>query len=194
MEGASPAFATWPPPPSQKAKNQCHFFQMPHISPPPPAMPLPGLPGVSDSSLFGGLNLCLIGWALLACPPFLRPTYWETVIVTLCAIFGVLYVLTLTNAVVSGSIPETAGFSSLEGVVELFKVPKAVFSGWVHYVCHDLLVGLWLAKDSEARGIPHLLFASVVLPIALLAGPAGVVIHLFISLAWPKASTKSKRN
>lgn len=54
-------------------------------------MPVPGLPGVSDDRLFQVLNLCLVGWFLLALPPGWRPRFWEQAIFALCGFFGTLY-------------------------------------------------------------------------------------------------------
>jgi hypothetical protein len=128
-----------------------HFFQYRTQISAPRDMPIPGLPGVTDFTLFGGLNVCVVGWALLACPPSWRPKRWKAVVLGLCFVFGVLYVVTLANALVTGLVPEQAGFGTLDGVTELFKVREVVFSGWTHFVCHDLLVGVWVAEDSQKR-------------------------------------------
>jgi hypothetical protein len=51
-------------------------------------------------------------------------------------------VATFVAAVTGGTaMPEGGGFDSLEGVMRLFTSRAAVFSGWVHYVCFDLLAG-----------------------------------------------------
>jgi hypothetical protein len=155
-------------------------------------MPIPGLPGVTDFTLFGGLNVCVVGWALLACPPSWRPKRWKAVVLGLCFVFGVLYVVTLANALVTGLVPEQAGFGTLDGVTELFKVREVVFSGWTHFVCHDLLVGVWVAEDSQKRGVPHIAFATVTLPLLCLAGPAGVVAHLTLAQALSAIGGKRK--
>jgi hypothetical protein len=144
-------------------------------------MPVPGLSGVSDDRLFQVLNLCLVGWFLLALPPGWRPRLWEQAILALCGFFGALYTLTLLDAVRRGAVPANAGFDSLDGVVALFSSRPVVFSGWTHYVCHDLLAGLFAAKDAQRRGIPHVLFAGLVLPLLLLAGPAGLAAHLVVA-------------
>ena len=100
--------------------------------------------------------------------PGWRPRLWEQAILALCGFFGALYTLTLLDAVRRGAVPANAGFDSLDGVVALFSSRPVVFSGWTHYVCHDLLAGLFAAKDTQRRGIPHVLFAGLVLPLLLL--------------------------
>ena len=158
-------------------------------------MPLPGLPGVSDDRLFQVLNLCLVGWFLLALPPGWRPRLWEQAILALCGFFGTLYALTLLHAVATGAVPANAGFDSLDGVVALFSSRPVVLSGWTHYVCHDLLAGLFAAKDAQRLGIPHFLFAGLVLPLLLLAGPAGLAAHLVLArVAAPDRARRATPN
>jgi len=148
---------------------------------------------VSDDGLFQVLNLCLIGWFLLALPPGWRPRLWEQAILALCGFFGALYTLTLLDAVRRGAVPANAGFDSLDGVVALFSSRPVVFSGWTHYVCHDLLAGLFAAKDSQSRGIPHVLFAGLVLPLLLLAGPAGLAAHLVVARVLDTSANRKTR-
>ena len=45
-----------------------------------------------------------------------------------------------------------ADFSSLEGVVTMFRDPNGVFCGWVHYVVVDLLVARMEVMDFVQRG------------------------------------------
>jgi hypothetical protein len=149
-------------------------------------MPIPGVNGVSDDQLFGALNVCLLGWGLLALPPSWRPRHYEAVILFLCALFGALYSATLAAAVASGEVPQGAGFDTLEGVALLFRSRAVVFSGWVHYVCFDLLAGLFITRDNETNGgIPHAVIALLVLPLTLLAGPSGLLVYLALKLVWP---------
>ncbi len=44
-------------------------------------------------------------------------------------------------------------FSTLQGVTELFGDPLNIVVGWVHYLAFDLLVGLYIARDGEKKGI-----------------------------------------
>ena len=110
-------------------------------------------------------------------PPALRPERYESVVLALCAIFASLYLATLVNAVTTGAVPDGAGFDTLDGVVRLFSSREVAFSGWVHYVCFDLLAGLFIVKDAERRGVSHWIVLPI-LPATLLAGPVGLLAYL----------------
>ena len=142
-------------------------------------MPLPGVKGVTDEAIFSSLNVCLIGWFILALPPAYRPRQYEHIVVCLCAIFGALYSLTLASAVATGEVPQGSGFDSLDGVATLFSSKAVVLSGWTHYVCFDLLAGLFIVKDNNQQtsggGLPHAVIALFVLPLTLFAGPTGLL-------------------
>ena len=156
-------------------------------------MPIPGVKGVSDDQLFDALNLCLVGWGLLALPPSWRPRHFEASVLTLCGLFGALYSATLASAVVNGEVPPEASFNTLEGVFLLFRSRAVVFSGWVHYVCFDLLAGLFISSDAQQNtGIPHAVIALVVLPLTLFAGPSGLFLYLALKLVWPRAAPPAR--
>ena len=71
------------------------------------------------------------------------------------------------------------GFGSLEEVMLLFKNPKAVLAGWIHYLVFDLLTGRWIALEAIKNGIskwyigPCLLFT-------LMLGPVGFLLFTIL--------------
>ena len=158
-------------------------------------MPIPGLSGITDDDIFVTLNLCLCGWAILALPPSWRPAHWEASVVALSATCAFVYTLTLGHAIFieREALPENGGFSSLDGVVNLFKSRAVVFSGWVHYVSFDLLAGLFICKDAEKARLPHLVVLAC-LPLVLFAGPSGLLLYLLIKtvLLWPTQQKTKK--
>eukprot|EP00656_Telonema_subtile_P011905 TRINITY_DN1594_c0_g1_i1.p1 TRINITY_DN1594_c0_g1~~TRINITY_DN1594_c0_g1_i1.p1 ORF type:complete len:103 (-),score=21.16 TRINITY_DN1594_c0_g1_i1:214-522(-) len=91
--------------------------------------------------------------------------------------------------------PQGAGFSSLDQVVALFSSRPIMFAGWSHYICFDLLAGLWVTQDAQVSGVPHAVVVCL-LPVLLMAGPAGLFAYLVLRacLAGPSAaqSTKAK--
>jgi hypothetical protein len=51
--------------------------------------------------------------------------------------------------------------------------------GWTHYLAFDLFVGLWIARDADAKGFSRLVQAPILL-LTFLAGPFGLVLWLAI--------------
>ena len=79
--------------------------------------------------------------------------------------------------VVSGGLVE-ADFSSLEGIVSLFKsaTPASAAAGWLHYLAFDFWVATWIIRHSQENSIKH---AFVFLPLmcTFLLGPVGILTY-----------------
>jgi hypothetical protein len=44
-------------------------------------------------------------------------------------------------------------FSTLDGVMSLFRDPMGVVAGWTHYLAFDLFVGMWITADGANSGV-----------------------------------------
>lgn len=84
-------------------------------------------------------------------------------------------------AVVTGIAPggEGGDFSSIEGVRQIFSSDAGVTIGWIHYLAFDLFVGLWIARDADAKGFSRLVQAPIFFA-TLMAGPLGLFLWLAI--------------
>lgn len=84
-------------------------------------------------------------------------------------------------AVVAGIAPggEGGDFSSIEGVRQIFSSDAGVTIGWIHYLAFDLFVGLWIARDADAKGFSRLVQAPILFA-TLMAGPLGLFLWLAI--------------
>ena len=84
-------------------------------------------------------------------------------------------------AVVAGILPggEGGNFSSIEGVRQIFASDAGVTIGWIHYLAFDLFVGLWIARDADAKDFSRLVQAPILFA-TLMAGPLGLVLWLLI--------------
>ena len=84
-------------------------------------------------------------------------------------------------AVVAGTVPggEGGNFSSIEGVRQIFASDAGVTIGWIHYLAFDLFVGLWIARDADAKDFSRLVQAPILFA-TLMAGPLGLVLWLLI--------------
>ena len=82
--------------------------------------------------------------------------------------------------VVSGGLTE-ADFSSLEGIVTLFKktTPESAAAGWLHYLAFDFWVATWIIRHSRRNDITHL---GIILPLLcpIMLGPVGIMIYSFL--------------
>ena len=50
---------------------------------------------------------------------------------------------------------------------------------WIHYLAFDLFVGLWIARDADAKGFSRFVQAPILLA-TFMAGPLGLFLWLAI--------------
>jgi hypothetical protein len=129
---------------------------------------------------FNAVNLlALIAWAALILLPR-WPALLSGVLYLGVGLLCLIYAGGLIG-VVSGVIPNPDGggadFSTIAGVRSIFASDAGVTIGWTHYLAFDLFVGLWIARDADAKGISRLIQAPVLLA-TFIAGPLGLGIWL----------------
>ncbi len=132
--------------------------------------------------VFSTVNImALIAWVvLIALPrwPALLAAVLYLGVGLLCLVYGVSLI-----GLLSGVIPNPQGggadFTTIEGVRSVFASDAGVTIGWTHYLAFDLFVGLWIARDADAKNISRFLQAPVLLA-TLMAGPLGLGIWLLL--------------
>ena len=131
--------------------------------------------------MFNGVNIAaLIAWALLILAPrwpALLSAILYLAIGGLCALYAVLLI-----SVLSGLIPAGTGgadFSTIAGIRAIFASDPGVVIGWTHYLAFDLFVGLWIARDADAKFFARWIQAPVLLA-TFIAGPLGLILWLMI--------------
>lgn len=72
-------------------------------------------------------------------------------------------------------------FRSLNGVMSLFKSPRAVLAGWIHYLAFDLLAGILITQHALQQGISAFLLIPVLL-LTLMLAPAGLTLYFILFL------------
>ena len=70
----------------------------------------------------------------------------------------------MLSIVADGDEFDVSSFSSLEGIVTMFKDSSNVFAGWIHYLAFDALVGRWIVMDLTKRGASKQFHFAVVIP------------------------------
>lgn len=132
--------------------------------------------------VFSSVNmLALTGWvALILLPrwPALLSGILYLGIGLLCLIYAVGLI-----GILSGLLPNTGGggadFTTIQGVRAIFGSDGGVTVGWTHYLAFDLFVGLWIARDGDAKNISRLVQAPILLA-TFMAGPLGLLVWLGI--------------
>ncbi|MGH6786038.1 MAG: ABA4-like family protein [Novosphingobium sp.] len=136
-------------------------------------------------ALFGLTNLIAVaGWIVLAAFPR-RPLINSAVlylgVALLCLCYAAMFVSLFGGLVDAGRVPGAppADLSdySIPGIRTLFQSDGGIVLGWTHYLAFDLFVGLWIARDADAKGFSRLvqlpfLFAT------FMAGPIGLLAWL----------------
>ena len=123
--------------------------------------------------VFNAVNLlALFAWAALILLPR-WPALLSGVLYMGVGLLCLIYAGGLIG-VVSGVIPNPDGggadFSTIAGVRAIFGSDAGVTIGWTHYLAFDLFVGLWIARDADAKEVSRLIQAPVLLA-TFVAGP-----------------------
>ena len=132
--------------------------------------------------------IALAMWiALLAAPR--KPAVMAAVLYLgvglLCLAYAALFIGLFSGF--AGPMAEAAGLSeySIEGLKAMFGSDAAIVIGWTHYLAFDLFVGLWIARDADAKGFTRIAQVPVLLA-TFLVGPIGL-------LAWMAIREKRAR-
>jgi hypothetical protein len=122
-------------------------------------------------SLAGGA--ALVGWGVLAASTLSGFRNLRRIVPGLLVPvgLGVAYVVLM----IVGFPRSSGGYGDLDSVARLFEDRTLLLAGWIHYLAFDLLVGVYLAEQNEAVGIPRLLMLPV-FAATFLFGPAGFLL------------------
>ena len=142
---------------------------------------------MSWSAIFTLTNVvALLGWAMLAVLPRSRTV--NSVIMYACvgllclayaAVFVSLFGGLVDPARVAGAPEPDLSNYSVEGIRALFMSDGGIVLGWTHYLAFDLFVGLWIARDADAKGFSRLTQLPILF-FTLMAGPIGLLLWLVI--------------
>ena len=120
----------------------------------------------------------LLPWAALILLPR-GPKLHALVFYLGIGLLALAYSVLLIGLVINGGGIDVGAMGSLEGVMGLMASPAGVTVGWIHYLAFDLFVGLWIARDADAKGFSRLVQAPILL-LTFVAGPFGLLLWLII--------------
>jgi len=142
---------------------------------------------MSWSALFTLANIvALVGWTMIAALPRSKTVYSVVMyacVGLLCLAYAAMFVglfggLADPARVAGAAEPDLADYS-IAGLRALFMSDGGIVLGWTHYLAFDLFIGLWIARDADAKRFSRI----VQLPIlfaTLMAGPIGLLLWLII--------------
>ena len=142
---------------------------------------------MSWATLFSLTNLvALLGWAALLLLPR-RPLVLSAVLYLgvglLCLAYLLMFAATLSgwaDPSRAAGAPSPGQFEySIQGIRALFGSDGGIVIGWTHYLAFDLFVGLWIARDADAKGFSRWVQAPILLA-TFLAGPIGLLAWLAV--------------
>jgi hypothetical protein len=140
-----------------------------------------------NAVLFSWLNtLAMIGWALLMFAPkrwkWLLATTGIVIPCTLGLIYGALMLVNFTSV-------EGGGYASLAQVQALMDNESVLVAGWAHYLCFDLFIGTWIARESDKIGVVRIVQIPILLA-TYLFGPVGLVLFFITSAGYSTFNAK----
>jgi len=127
-----------------------------------------------DSFFNLSCGIVTVGWIIIF---FLSPFWkgWDKPTVGVIA-FLVAAIYTYLN-VSNFSMSTVKNFSSLEGVGIIFQNPYLLAAAWAHILAMDLMVAVWIKRNSVKLGISHWkIIPSLIF--SLLFGPFGFILYL----------------
>ncbi len=125
--------------------------------------------------------LAILCWTFLIALPDFSLTN-EFVLLICVSLLAVLYgYLLFFKKNHDETIYPKGNFSTLEGVCNLFKNPKGVLIGWIHYLAFDLMIGLYIKHEAINIGMSHWLQIPCFL-LTFIFGPLGLLLFFVLKL------------
>lgn len=77
--------------------------------------------------------------------------------------------------------PPPGDVMTIDGLRAVFADEWVFAAAWTHYLCFDMVVGAWIARDAVRLGVPWPL-RTIALVLTFLSGPVGFLIHIIARL------------
>ncbi|MDQ3804482.1 MAG: ABA4-like family protein, partial [Acidobacteriota bacterium] len=134
-------------------------------------------------ALFNAAGLAILAWALLIFLPKWRVTRLVARTEIFPVFLAVLYAVGVVPLLVEAGPGVMRDFGSAEGVTRLLARQDVALVAWIHILCFDQLVGLYIYRDNMERRHVPLVVQSVLLFLTLMFGPAGFLLYYLLRLA-----------
>lgn len=134
-------------------------------------------------TLFNVAGLAIVAWALLIFLPKWRVTRFVARTEIFPVFLAVLYVVGVVPLLAATGPGVMRDFGTAEGVTRLLARQDVALVAWIHILCFDQLVGLYIYRDNMERRHVPLVVQSVLLFLTLMFGPAGFLLYYLLRLA-----------
>lgn len=137
----------------------------------------------------------IFGWVALAFLPR-KPLVLTLIMYLGVALLALVYTV-MMGLMMSGTVDPVGGngsgldFTTLAGVMALFDSKGGAVIGWTHYLAFDLFIGLWIARDADAKGFGRLVQIPILF-LTLMFGPVGLIAWLIVREPRARAMTRAK--
>ena len=132
---------------------------------------------MTPATIFSFTNMAaMLMWLLMVFLPKWKVSRFLIQHKVVPILLSLVYVVFIIKSILIGGMMD---FGSLESVMQLFTEENAVLAGWVHYLAFDLLIGMWIIKENEHIGIPHIIL-SLCLVCTFMFGPVGFLLFTII--------------
>ena len=153
---------------------------------------------MSWPALFTLTNIvALAGWIMLWLLPR-RPAVHSAILFAcvglLCLAYTAMFIALFFAGADPGRVPGAVAPDltdySIRGLRALFMSDGGMVIGWTHYLAFDLFVGLWIARDADAKGFRRLAQLPFLL-LTFLAGPIGLLSWLAVREGRARKTSRS---
>ena len=150
-------------------------------------------------TLFSLTNIVALGgWILLAFLPR-RPAVMSAVLYLGVAVLCAAYLAMFVALIAGWADPQRVGVGpapafeyTVDGLRQMLSSRGGITIAWTHFLAFDLFVGLWIARDADAKGFGRtwqlpILFAT------FMAGPIGLLAWLIVREPASRRAARRKR-
>ena len=115
-------------------------------------------------------------WALMILAPRWKGTRFLIDYKIVPVFIAIIYAVYVYLSISEGGVMD---FSNFDSVKELFTQDNAILAGWMHYICFDLLVGMWMGDQNRDLNLNQLLMAPCLF-FTFMLGPGGFLLFIII--------------
>lgn len=128
-------------------------------------------------------SVAMLGWVIL----ILLPRRYDILFAIPQYVIPFGLSLLYAGLILTNIYTVNGGYGSLADVSALMGKDEILLAGWVHYLAFDLFIGAWIARQSDALGIPRVIQAALLLA-TFMFGPVGLALFLMMRVGYRKSA------